>query len=85
MKTKIFYLITLNDDRWYFPKYRWWFHTNEKQGSHHNNQKVYTMKKVIKVLRRLKYEGYKGNVIVNRRLKYIPGDGHVFEEFVYTL
>jgi hypothetical protein len=86
--SRIYYLITLNDDRWYYPKYRWWHKTtNEcvKGESNSNIQKVKTIKKVKKVLRRLIHEGYKKEVFVSQRLKYIPGKGHLFQEYIYDL
>jgi hypothetical protein len=82
---RIYYLIVLDDDRWYFPKHRWWYHTSEKEGSHGNTQTAKTWKKVLKVLRRLQHENYKGKVTVTRREKYIPEKGNLFTEYLYNL
>ena len=82
-KYKTHYWIELDDDKWYDHKLRWWVDRSDRKGTLATSKTVYTMKKVMRILRRLYNENYKGIVYITRFLNYSEKEGgHLTEKFI---
>jgi len=83
LRNKIYYILSLSDDRWYNYRKRWWYDCNEP-GNKSTNQEIKTEKKVNKVLRRLEHEKYKGKAYFSKHIKHVDERGHLWENWEYN-
>ena len=79
---KTHYWVRIDDNRWYDHKLKWWVDYNDRKGNCSFSRTVYTMKKVMRILKRFYHENYKGIVTVIRFMNYSDKKGgHLTEEF----
>lgn len=83
-KYKTHYWIELSDkDKWYDHKLRWWVNYDKRRGICSSSRTVYTMKEIIKVLRRLYHENYNGVVYITKFMNYSEKEGgHLTEDII---